>query len=186
MVLCFKHRDKIFFALLVKLVETHGSETRVQLLLTLHFVSSRALNCWCSVQPYEGRWYGSFVEDLTIALPHNTWTYIHTTTRIRSHGPKVWTACDLEHLTPPGKWGRQTIWGCIQKFPDWVDKEIKTTTNPRWVATQRVMAAKLTRLTHKIAIQLHLVAESCTIYRSLSRRQSGKFWIHPGIGQYQR
>jgi hypothetical protein len=30
-------------------------------------------------------------------------------------------------------------------------------------ATQRVMAAKLTRLTHKIAIQLHLVAESCII-----------------------
>jgi hypothetical protein len=32
--------------------------------------------------------------------------------------------------------------------------------NTRWEATQRVMAAKLTRLTHKIAIQLHLVAES--------------------------
>jgi hypothetical protein len=34
----------------------------------------------------------------------------------------------------------------------------------------KVMAAKLTRLTHKIAIQLHLVAESCTIYSSRSRR----------------
>jgi hypothetical protein len=31
------------------------------------------------------------------------------------------------------------------------------------------MAAKLTRLTHKIAIQLHVVAESCTICSSLSR-----------------
>jgi hypothetical protein len=31
------------------------------------------------------------------------------------------------------------------------------------------MAAKLTRLTHKIAIQLHLVAESCTICSSRSR-----------------
>jgi hypothetical protein len=30
------------------------------------------------------------------------------------------------------------------------------------------MAAKLTRLTHEIAIQLHLVAESCTICSSLS------------------
>jgi hypothetical protein len=29
-----------------------------------------------------------------------------------------------------------------------------------WEATQNVMAEKLTRLTHKIAIQLHLVAES--------------------------
>jgi hypothetical protein len=32
------------------------------------------------------------------------------------------------------------------------------------------MAAKLTRLTHKIAIQLRLVAESCTICSSRSRR----------------
>jgi len=32
------------------------------------------------------------------------------------------------------------------------------------------MAAKLTRLTHKIAIQLHLVALSCTISSSRSRR----------------
>jgi hypothetical protein len=32
------------------------------------------------------------------------------------------------------------------------------------------MAAKLTRLTHKIAIQLHLVSESCTICSSHSRR----------------
>jgi hypothetical protein len=31
------------------------------------------------------------------------------------------------------------------------------------------MAAKLTRLTHKIAIKLHLVAESCTICSSRSR-----------------
>jgi len=32
------------------------------------------------------------------------------------------------------------------------------------------MAAKLTRLTHNIAIQLHLVAESCTICSSRSWR----------------
>jgi hypothetical protein len=41
---------------------------------------------------------------------------------------------------------------CIRKIPDWVDNEI-TTINTRWEATQRVMAAKLTRLTHKIAIK---------------------------------
>jgi len=41
-----------------------------------------------------------------------------------------------------------------------------TTINTCWEATQRVMAAKLT---HKIAIQLHLVAESCTICSSRSR-----------------
>jgi hypothetical protein len=41
------------------------------------------------------------------------------------------------------------------------------------------MAAKLARLTHKIAIQLHLVAESCTICSSRSGGQSGNFLIHP-------
>jgi hypothetical protein len=34
------------------------------------------------------------------------------------------------------------------------------------------MAAKLVRLTHKIAIQLHLVAESCTICSSRSEAAS--------------
>jgi hypothetical protein len=32
------------------------------------------------------------------------------------------------------------------------------------------MAAKLARLTHRIAIQLHLVVESCTICNSRSKR----------------
>jgi hypothetical protein len=45
-----------------------------------------------------------------------------------------------------------------------------TTINTRWEVTQRVMAAKLTKLTHKIAIQLHLVAESSIICSSCSRR----------------
>jgi hypothetical protein len=45
-----------------------------------------------------------------------------------------------------------------------------TTIDTRWEAIQRVMAAKVTRLTHKIAIQLHLVAQSCTICSSRSRR----------------
>jgi hypothetical protein len=39
-----------------------------------------------------------------------------------------------------------------------------------WYCSSRVMTAKLTRLTHKIAIQVHLVAESCTICSSRSRR----------------
>jgi hypothetical protein len=43
------------------------------------------------------------------------------------------------------------------------------------------MAAKLTRLTHKIVIQLPLVAESCTICSSRSRRQVRKLWIHPHV-----
>jgi len=46
------------------------------------------------------------------------------------------------------------------------------------------MAAKLARLTHKIAIQLHLVAKNCNICSSRCRqagRQSRNFWIHPRI-----
>jgi len=43
------------------------------------------------------------------------------------------------------------------------------------------MAAKLTKPTHKIAIQLRLVAESCTIPFAVFTPggQSGNFWIHP-------
>jgi len=49
----------------------------------------------------------------------------------------------------------------------------------RWEATQRVMAAaKLTRLTHKIAIQLHLV--TAVPYAVLAPGgQSWNFWMHP-------
>jgi hypothetical protein len=54
-----------------------------------------------------------------------------------------------------------------------------TTINTRWEATQRVMAAKLTRLTHKIAIQLHLLAESCIICSSRSRRSVRKLLDTP-------
>jgi hypothetical protein len=51
-----------------------------------------------------------------------------------------------------------------------ITKQTPTTINTRSEATQRVMEAKLTRLTHKIAIKLHLVAESCTICSSRSMR----------------
>jgi hypothetical protein len=54
-----------------------------------------------------------------------------------------------------------------------------TTLNTRWEAKQMVMAAKPTRLTHKIAIQLHLVAESCTICSSSSRRPVRKLLDTP-------
>jgi hypothetical protein len=51
-----------------------------------------------------------------------------------------------------------------------ITKYTLTTINSHWEATQRVMEAKLARLTQKIAIQLHLVVESCTIRSSHSRR----------------
>jgi hypothetical protein len=54
-----------------------------------------------------------------------------------------------------------------------------TTINTRWEATQKFMVVKLTTLTHQIAIQLHLVAESWTIFICRSRWPSGNFWIHP-------
>jgi len=41
------------------------------------------------------------------------------------------------------------------------------------------MAAKLTRLTHKVATQLHLEAERCTITVLAPGGQSRNFWIHP-------
>jgi hypothetical protein len=75
-----------------------------------------------------------------------------------------------------------------------IKKYTLTTINTRWEATQRVMVAKLTRLTHKIAIQLHLVVESCTIRNSRSRRSVRKLldivsymaWLLEGKGQRQR
>jgi hypothetical protein len=48
------------------------------------------------------------------------------------------------------------------------------------------MAAKLTILTHKIAIQLHLVAESCTICSSNSRRPVPKFFDTPSKVTFPR
>jgi len=45
------------------------------------------------------------------------------------------------------------------------------------------MATKLTRLTHKIAIQLQLVAESCTICSSCSGRPVRKLLDTPSYGR---
>jgi hypothetical protein len=60
-----------------------------------------------------------------------------------------------------------------------ITKYALTTINTRWEATQSVMAAKLTRLTHTIAIQLHIVAESCTICSYCSRRPVRKLLDTP-------
>jgi hypothetical protein len=49
----------------------------------------------------------------------------------------------------------------------------------RWEATQRLMEAKLTILTYKMAIQLHLVAECCTICSSRSRQPVRKLLATP-------
>jgi len=76
--------------------------------------------------------------------------------------------------------GWSDVRGCIQIFRnDSITKYTKT--NTRWESTQSVMAAKDTRLTHKIAIQQHLLAESCTIFSSRSRRPVRKHLIPPRI-----
>jgi len=60
-----------------------------------------------------------------------------------------------------------------------ITKYAPATINTRSEATQRVMAAKLTRLTHKITIRLHLVAENCTICSSRTRRPVRKLLDTP-------
>jgi hypothetical protein len=62
---------------------------------------------------------------------------------------------------------------------EWITKYTLTTINTRWETVRRIMTAKLTRLTHKIAIQLHLVAESCAICRSRSRQPVRKLLDTP-------
>jgi len=47
------------------------------------------------------------------------------------------------------------------------------------------MVAKLTRLTHTIVIQLHLVAESCTIYSSCSKWPVWKLLDSPSYDEFQ-
>jgi hypothetical protein len=61
-----------------------------------------------------------------------------------------------------------------------------TTTNFRWEATQRVVASKLTIPTNKIAIQLHLVAENCSICSSRSRRPVRKLLDTPSYVRCDR
>jgi hypothetical protein len=54
-----------------------------------------------------------------------------------------------------------------------------TKVNTRWEATQRVMAIELTRLTHNIAWQLHLVAENYNICSCRCRRPVRKLLDTP-------
>jgi len=67
---------------------------------------------------------------------------------------------------------RETYEGVSKSFrTESITKYMLITIDTRREATQSVVAAKLTRLTHhKIAIQLHLLLEICTIYCVRSRR----------------
>jgi hypothetical protein len=73
---------------------------------------------------------------------------------------------------------------CIQKFPDWVDNEIYAYNNKHAL---RSITKGYGSKTHKTAIQLHLVAESCTICSSRFRRPVRKLLdIHSYHSAIQR
>jgi len=63
-------------------------------------------------------------------------------------------------------------------YPEFLDRVYKKiNNNTHWEATQRVMVSNLTRLTHKIAIQLHLVT-ALPFAVLTPGGQSRDFWIH--------
>jgi len=66
------------------------------------------------------------------------------------------------------------IRGHIQKFPDWVN-EINNNNKHLLRSNTKGYSGELTRLNHKVAKQLHLLAESCTTCSTRSRRPVRKF-----------
>jgi hypothetical protein len=91
--------------------------------------------------------------------------------------PDIQKIQDFKVTAEPGKLSQHTR--VYPKVSGLSHSEIKTTINTRWEATQRVKTAKLTRLTHKVAIQLHLMAKSCTICSPRSRRPVRKLLDTP-------
>jgi hypothetical protein len=85
-----------------------------------------------------------------------------------NHRKTDWDGVDFDLPQDNIQWW--DLRGCIQKFPDSVDNEIYAYNNKHSLRSNtKSYGGKLTTLTHKIAIQLHLVAESCTIWSSRSR-----------------
>jgi hypothetical protein len=68
------------------------------------------------------------------------------------------------------------IRGCIQKSPDWVDNEINSKFTEK---KHKGLWLQNSLDWHKIAIQLHLVAESYTVCSSRSRRLVWKLFDTP-------
>jgi len=88
-----------------------------------------------------------------------------------SVGLKSVTMVELLHHSHAGHCLFSEVYKGTSKsfWTELITKYTLTTINNCWEATQRVIVANLTRLTHKIVIQLHLVAESCTIFSYCSR-----------------
>jgi len=78
--------------------------------------------------------------------------------------------------------GESIIRECIQKFPDWVENDVYAyLLHFSFRCNTKGYGDKITRLTHKIAIELHLVAESLPFAVLAPGGQSGNFWIHHHI-----
>jgi hypothetical protein len=113
-------------------------------------------------------WFVNISENLGIPIlkgvwPNSSLALVLNSSRSQKIGNKKWNS-QLPH-------GPELYTGVSESF--WTESITKyklTFGITCWEATQRVMVAKLARLTHKIAIQLHLVAESCTICSSPSRQ----------------
>jgi len=86
---------------------------------------------------------------------HSTYDCVYITLRYLP-----WTRGVFSKQHPRTRYTRTyylNIRGCIQKFPDWVDNERNNKHSFR--SNTKGYGGKLARLTHKIAIQLYLVAE---------------------------
>jgi hypothetical protein len=98
------------------------------------------------------------------------WRCPHTVCNFRYNSMQLRT---VAHFLSIDETVQQTTWyeGVSRSFrTKSITKSTTSTINTRWEATKRILAVKLTRLIQKLAIQLHLVAESCTICSSLSTR----------------
>jgi len=73
------------------------------------------------------------------------------------------------------------LYECASKsfLTESITKYALTKIKTRCEATQRDMAAKLTRLTHEIAIKLHLLGKTCTICSFRSMRSVRKLLVTP-------
>jgi len=104
-------------------------------------------NWWCHFR------YQTFLQYTTVA------------TMMQAHGNETSDICYWKHchVTNMYEGVSKSSW------TELITKYILAFGIAHWEVTQRIMMAKLTRLTHNIVIQLHLVAESCTICNSCSR-----------------
>jgi hypothetical protein len=120
-----------------------------------------------------GLWHREVMKDTKVSEVHaaSIETLVSYHNNIRRHGPQDldYKESEMRHYKAVSKSFR------IESMTKYTLTTIKTC----WEATQRVMATKLTRLTHRKAMQLHLVAESCTICSYHSRRPVRKLLVTP-------